>query len=171
MGSGQISGGRRQGPAGCCRSLRVPQWSARTPGPQHPLEPSQLSPRPSSGQPRPACPRQAGAEAASTPPPGGLSQARVSVPLAQISTRSGWKETQGTTSNARAGQGPGENTAEPCHRACILYMPSPALHPANRRHPIDIGWMDGRNDGWALGLPFIEYLLPAGLCMCLLPVS
>lgn len=47
----------------------------------------------------------------------------------------------------------------------------PSTHPANRRHPIDIGWMDGRNDGWALGLPFIEYLLPAGLCMCLLPVS
>lgn len=81
------------------------------------------------------------------------------------------KETQGTTSNARAGQGQGENTSEPCHRACLLYMPSLALHPANRRHPINIGWMDGRNDGWALGLPFIEYLLPAGLCMCLLPVS
>lgn len=65
-----------------------------------------------------------------------------------ISTRSGRKETQGTASNARAGQGPGENTAEPCHHACVLYMPSPALTQQTEDTPSILdGWMDGMMGG------------------------
>ena len=97
MAFGQVSGGQRA--AGPCRMLPEPPcatvvgtdpWAPAPSGAFSAVSEALL-------RAAQACVPQAGAEAASAPPPGGLSQARVSVPLAQSSTRSGRKETKGTT--------------------------------------------------------------------------